>query len=112
MNGPGNVRVIMGVRSSAHYPVPATDPGQAKGWFPSTVRRDWLGWLGWLVGWWVGGLVGWLLVYQSQLFLLEWMFFTFFFCLVRGNHGKLLNKEALWTLAYHGSWEEFKTNPV
>eukprot|EP00434_Breviolum_minutum_P001669 symbB.v1.2.001476.t1/scaffold48.1/size388161/9 len=27
MNGPGNVRVIMGVRSSAHYPVPATDPG-------------------------------------------------------------------------------------
>ena len=27
MNGPNNVRVVLGVRSSAHYPVPATEPG-------------------------------------------------------------------------------------
>ncbi|CAJ1382713.1 unnamed protein product [Effrenium voratum] len=27
MNGVGSTRVVLGVRSSAHYPVPATDPG-------------------------------------------------------------------------------------
>ena len=72
MNGPGNVRVIMGVRSSAHYPVPATDPGQAQGWFPSTVRRDWLGWL---VGW-----VSWLVGLSKSTFSCSniFLFFTFF----------------------------------
>lgn len=29
MNGPNNVRVVLGVRSSAHYPVPETEPGGA-----------------------------------------------------------------------------------
>jgi hypothetical protein len=33
MNGPNNVRVVLGVRSSAHYPVPATEPGGQWGVF-------------------------------------------------------------------------------
>ena len=35
MNGPNTVRVVLGVRSSAHYPVPAEAPGAA---FLTTVQ--------------------------------------------------------------------------
>ena len=81
MNGPGNVRVIMGVRSSAHYPVPATDPGQAPtGWL--VLQR--LEGIGWLVG------CSWSI--KVHFFVWNEFLFTFFYFKIPGNYGKLLKQ--------------------